>query len=158
MKYKNSRKQKLTQWCTELIGQSKYDQKCMKVHQKHTNVTQNMHGARRNYRYVWDVSGWHANPFASRYFIKHEVRLYRYPHDQLINHYTNYPHISCFVLFSFMYSVSHVIYSQCIQPDVGGYIIPRGPKEYISWEGGASPNLNHQVPRHTFECEWSKPL
>ena len=28
----------------------------MKVHQKHEKVTQNMHGASRNYRYVWDVS------------------------------------------------------------------------------------------------------
>ena len=37
-------------------------------------------------------------PFASRYFTKHEVRLYRYVHDQLINHYTNYPHIGS-VLF-----------------------------------------------------------
>src|SRR4051812_40851835 len=29
----------------------------MKVHQKHNNITQNMHGASRNYRYVWDISG-----------------------------------------------------------------------------------------------------
>ena len=28
----------------------------MKVQAKHGRVTQNMHGARRNYRYVWDVS------------------------------------------------------------------------------------------------------
>src|SRR3954464_11782183 len=28
----------------------------MKVHLKHGKVTQNMHGASRNYRYVWDVS------------------------------------------------------------------------------------------------------
>ena len=42
--------------CTELIGQSKYDQKCMKVQSKHGKVIQNMHGASRNYRYVWDVS------------------------------------------------------------------------------------------------------
>src|SRR4051812_47708406 len=28
----------------------------MKVYQKHSNITQNMHGASRNYRYVWDVS------------------------------------------------------------------------------------------------------
>ena len=28
----------------------------MKVHQKHSKVTQNMYGASRNYRYVWDVS------------------------------------------------------------------------------------------------------
>ena len=28
----------------------------MKVQAKHGNVTQNMHGASRNYRYVWDVS------------------------------------------------------------------------------------------------------
>src|SRR4051812_16335450 len=26
----------------------------MKVHLKHGKVTENMHGARRNYRYVWD--------------------------------------------------------------------------------------------------------
>ena len=31
-------------------------QKCNKVQPKHGNVTQNMHGASRNYRYVWDVS------------------------------------------------------------------------------------------------------
>src|ERR1041385_5156697 len=31
-------------------------QKCMKVQAKHGKVTQNMHGASRNYRYVWDVS------------------------------------------------------------------------------------------------------
>ena len=28
----------------------------MKVQAKHGKVTQNMHGAIRNYRYVWDVS------------------------------------------------------------------------------------------------------
>src|SRR3954468_19134062 len=28
----------------------------MKVYLDHSNITQNMHGARRNYRYVWDVS------------------------------------------------------------------------------------------------------
>src|SRR3954469_4907823 len=28
----------------------------MKVQTKHGKVTQNMHGASRNYRYVWDVS------------------------------------------------------------------------------------------------------
>src|SRR3954462_3681971 len=28
----------------------------MKVQAKHGKVTQNMHGANRNYRYVWDVS------------------------------------------------------------------------------------------------------
>src|ERR1041385_4740634 len=28
----------------------------MKVYIKHRNITQNMHGASRNYRYVWDVS------------------------------------------------------------------------------------------------------
>ena len=28
----------------------------MKVQANHGKVTQNMHGARRNYRYVWDVS------------------------------------------------------------------------------------------------------
>ena len=28
----------------------------MKVHLKHVKVTQNMHGASKNYRYVWDVS------------------------------------------------------------------------------------------------------
>ena len=31
-------------------------QKCIKVQAKHGKVTQNMHGASRNYRYVWDVS------------------------------------------------------------------------------------------------------
>ena len=31
-------------------------QKCNKAQPKHGKVTQNMHGARRNYRYVWDVS------------------------------------------------------------------------------------------------------
>src|SRR3954463_12460376 len=31
----------------------------MKVHQKQGKVTQNMHGASRNYRYVWDVSAVH---------------------------------------------------------------------------------------------------
>ena len=31
-------------------------QKCNKVQPKHGKVTQNMHGASRNYRYVWDVS------------------------------------------------------------------------------------------------------
>ena len=30
--------------------------KCIKVQSKHGKVTQNMHGASRNYRYVWDVS------------------------------------------------------------------------------------------------------
>ena len=29
----------------------------MKVYQKHSNITKNMHGASRNYRYVLDVSG-----------------------------------------------------------------------------------------------------
>ena len=33
----------------------------MKVHQKHSKVTQNMHGASRNDRYVWDVSGNYRN-------------------------------------------------------------------------------------------------
>ena len=28
----------------------------MKVYLDHSNITQNMHGASRNYRYVWDVS------------------------------------------------------------------------------------------------------
>src|SRR3954462_5644216 len=28
----------------------------MKVQEKHGKVTQNMHGASRNYRYVWDIS------------------------------------------------------------------------------------------------------
>src|ERR1041385_4417470 len=51
-----NRKQKLALWCTFLIGYSKYDQKCMKLYQKHCNITQNMHGASKNYRYVWDVS------------------------------------------------------------------------------------------------------
>ena len=31
-------------------------QKCNKVQPKYGKVTQNMHGASRNYRYVWDVS------------------------------------------------------------------------------------------------------
>ena len=31
-------------------------QKCNKVQPKHGKFTQNMHGASRNYRYVWDVS------------------------------------------------------------------------------------------------------
>src|SRR3954466_10160618 len=31
--------------------------KCMEVHLKHGKVTQIMHGASINYRYVWDVSG-----------------------------------------------------------------------------------------------------
>ena len=56
LKYKNSRKQELATGCTELIGLSKYDQKCMKIHLKHGKVTQIMHGASRNYRYIWDVS------------------------------------------------------------------------------------------------------
>ena len=56
LKYKNSRKQELATRCTELIGYSKYAQKCMKVQAKHGKVTQNMHGARKNCRYVWDVS------------------------------------------------------------------------------------------------------
>ena len=34
LKYKNSRKQELALGCTELIGLSKYDQKCKKVHLK----------------------------------------------------------------------------------------------------------------------------
>ena len=29
----------------------------MEVHLKHGKVTQNMNGASRNYRYVWDVPG-----------------------------------------------------------------------------------------------------
>ena len=33
----------------------------MKVHLKHGKVTQNMHGASRNNRYVWDVSVGHAH-------------------------------------------------------------------------------------------------
>ena len=39
----------------------------MKVQAKHGKVTQNMHGASRNYRYVWDVSisKW-PNPFEQR--------------------------------------------------------------------------------------------
>src|SRR3954469_21472654 len=32
-------------------------QKCNKVQAKYGKVTQNMHGASRHYRYVWDVSG-----------------------------------------------------------------------------------------------------
>src|SRR4051812_42997388 len=31
-------------------------QKCMEVHQYHSNITQKKHGASRNYRYVLDVS------------------------------------------------------------------------------------------------------
>src|ERR1041384_4110993 len=50
-KCQNSRKQELATECNELIGLSKYDQKCMKVQEKHGKVTQNMHGASRNYRY-----------------------------------------------------------------------------------------------------------
>src|SRR3954465_4168708 len=34
---------------------------CMKVQAKHGKVTQNMHGASKNYRYVWDVSTSHNN-------------------------------------------------------------------------------------------------
>src|ERR1044071_4059860 len=49
-------KKELAPGCTELIGQSKYDQKCMEVHQYHSNITQKRHGASRNYRYVLDVS------------------------------------------------------------------------------------------------------
>src|SRR3954470_12604172 len=60
LKYKNNRKQELATGCTELIGWSKYDQKCMKVQEKHGKVTQIMHGASRNYRYVCDVSSAHA--------------------------------------------------------------------------------------------------
>ena len=66
--------------------------------------------------------------------------------------------ISVLFFFSFTYSVSHVIYSQSIRPDVGGYVISRGLKEYLSWIGGANPNLNHQVPRHTIECTRAMPL
>src|SRR3954463_337884 len=33
----------------------------MKVQAKHGKVTQNMHGARRNYRFVWDVSPLYLN-------------------------------------------------------------------------------------------------
>ena len=40
----------------------------------------------------------------------------------------------------------------------GRYVIPRGPKEYLSWIGGANPNLNHQVPRHTLACTGAMPL
>src|SRR4051812_49888908 len=32
-----------------------------KVYLDHSNITQNMHGASRNYRYVWDVSTLHSN-------------------------------------------------------------------------------------------------
>src|SRR4051812_16762782 len=37
----------------------------MKVHLKHGKVTQNMHGASRNYKYVWDVSTVNLVPCAS---------------------------------------------------------------------------------------------
>ena len=73
---------------------------------------------------------------------------------RMINSLIIIPIILISVLFfsSFTFSVSHVIQSQSIRPNVGGYVIPRGPKEYLSWEGGANPNLNHQVSRHTIEC------
>ena len=43
----------------------------MKFHAKHGKVTQIMHGASRNYRYVWDVS----NPHTSKDMVEfvHEV-------------------------------------------------------------------------------------
>src|SRR3954466_6715853 len=66
LKYKNSRKHELTLRCTDLIGESKYDQNCMKFHQKHGKVTQNMHGASRNYRYIWDVSAMHGTEEARK--------------------------------------------------------------------------------------------
>ena len=66
--------------------------------------------------------------------------------------------ISVLFFFSFTYLVSHAIYSKSIRSDVGGYVIPRGPKEYLSLEGGANPNLNHHVPRHTIECTRAMPL
>ena len=37
----------------------------MKVQAKHGKVTQNMHGASRNYRYVWDVSCPKLSPLGS---------------------------------------------------------------------------------------------
>src|ERR1041385_4908736 len=70
----NSRKQQLAAGCTGLIDYSKYAQKCMKVQAKHGKVTQNMHGANRNYRYVWDVSTthWHFRP-ATQYRQQHRL-------------------------------------------------------------------------------------
>ena len=47
----------------------------MKVQAKHGKVTQVMHGASRNYRYVWDISSskW-PNPFEQRISLGTELR------------------------------------------------------------------------------------
>ena len=49
--------------------------KCMEVYEIHSNITQNMHGASRNYRYVLDVSAY-AHPL-------HECSKYRKGVDQI---------------------------------------------------------------------------
>src|SRR3954471_19212925 len=48
---------------------------CMKVQAKHGKVTQNMHGASRNYRYVWDVSAADGPPRESIYLSKESMAM-----------------------------------------------------------------------------------
>src|ERR1041385_3007872 len=40
--------------------------KCIKVYLEHSNITQNMHGARKNYRYVLDVLATWRGPHPGR--------------------------------------------------------------------------------------------
>src|SRR3954471_19459735 len=66
----------------------------MKVHAKHGKITQIMHGASRNYRYVWDVSScekrlmnstsldeWRSEAYESAKLFKEKVKKW---HDRRI--------------------------------------------------------------------------
>src|ERR1041385_3076053 len=52
----------------------------MKVQAKHGKVTQNLHGASRNYRYVWDVSLWEHHTEAEATWEREEFLRSAYPY------------------------------------------------------------------------------
>src|ERR1041384_4897209 len=75
--------------------------KCMKVQAKHGKVTQNMHGASRNYRYVWDVSrvfhtSIYAPPSASFFLNFYDVTLPDFRIDSCVDVYVLYDYSDIF--------------------------------------------------------------
>src|SRR3954465_12849687 len=100
----------------------------MKVQAKHGKVTQNMHGASRNYRYVWDVS----HPYFSSLFgtvhfpfspreLAHTSPVHPNPwHDTLCHHKAPY-------IFP---QNSHQTYLQGISIAFPRYIVMQHPRSH----------------------------